>query len=123
MLILITSGSLSDHIAMLDPVLSRLQDAGLKVNAIKLFFCTEETEYLGYILTRDGIKPQPQKVQVILALKPPTNVKELRTFLGIFQYYRDMWEKRTDMLANKAKIAWHWMKHTKRRSTTYRLLS
>jgi DNA-binding NtrC family response regulator len=104
---------------MLDPVLSRLRDAGLKVNAIKSFFCTEETEYLGYVLQ----EIQPQKVQAILALKHPTNVKELRTFLGIFQYYLDMREERSDMLANKAKIAWHWMKHTKRRSTTYRLLS
>ena len=52
-LLIITSGSLSDHLAMLDPVLSRLRDAGLKVNALKSFFCTEETEYLGYVLTRD----------------------------------------------------------------------
>jgi len=59
----------------------------------------EETEYLGYVLTRDGIKPYLQKVQAILALKPPTNVKELRTFLEIFQYYRDMWERPSDMLA------------------------
>jgi len=98
-LLIITSGSFSDHLAMVDPVLSRLRDAGLKVNATKSFFCMEETEYLGYVLTRDGIKPQPQKVQAILALKPPTNVKELRTFLGISQYYCDMWEKRSDMLA------------------------
>jgi len=96
-LLIITSGSFSDHLAMLDPVLSRLRDAGLKVNAVNSFFCMEEMEYLGYVLTRDGIKPQPQKVQAILALKPPTNVKELRTFLGISQYYCDMWEKRSDM--------------------------
>ena len=86
-LLIITSGSLSDHLAKLAPALGRLRDAGLKVNATKLFFCTEETEYLGYVLTRDGIKPQPKKVQVILALNPPDSVKELRTFLGIFQYY------------------------------------
>jgi len=89
-LLIITSGSLSDHLAMLEPVLSRLRDAGLKVNATKSFFCTEETEYLGYVLTRDDIKPKLQKVQAILALKPPTNVKKLRTFLGISQYYRDI---------------------------------
>ena len=52
-LLIITSGSLSDHLAMLDPVLGRLRDAGLKVNALKSFFCTEETEYLRYVLTRD----------------------------------------------------------------------
>jgi hypothetical protein len=62
-------------------------------------FVPLETEYLGYILTRDGIKPQTNKVQAILALKPPTNVKELRRFLGMVQYYRDLWAKRSEMLA------------------------
>ena len=71
----------------------------MKVNAAKSFFCTHEIEYLGYILTRGGIKPQPKKVQAILALNPPNNVKELRHFLGMVQYYRDMWAKRSEMLA------------------------
>jgi hypothetical protein len=48
-------------------VFHKLQDAGLKVNADTLKFCASETEYLGYILTRDGIKPKVTKVQVILA--------------------------------------------------------
>jgi hypothetical protein len=61
---------------------------GLNVNAEKLIFCTLEIEYLGYILTRDGIKPQSNKVQAILAIQPPTNVKELMHFLGMVQYYR-----------------------------------
>ncbi len=76
----ITKGSLEDHLEKLRVVLTRLQDAGLKVNADKSKFCAYETEYLGYVLTRDGIKPQINKVQSILALKPPTNVKELRQF-------------------------------------------
>ncbi len=81
-------------------VLSRLQDAGLKINANKLnLFCTLETEYLGYILTRDGIKPQQNKVQAILTLALPRNIKELHRFLGMVQYYRDLWERRSNMLA------------------------
>jgi hypothetical protein len=76
-----------------------LCNAGLKVNATKSVFCAQETEYLGYILTIGGIKPQPKKVQAILALNPPNNVKELQRFLGMVQYYRDMWQKRSEMLA------------------------
>ncbi len=57
------------------------------------------TPYLGYMLTRGGIKPQIKKVQAILAIKPPNNVKELGHFLGMVQYYRDMWAKRSEMLA------------------------
>jgi hypothetical protein len=98
-LLCITKGSLEDHLAKLGLVLTRLQDAGLKVNAGKSFFCAVETKYLGYILTRDGIKPQPKKVQAILALTPPTNVRQLRRFLGMVQYYRDLWARRSKMLA------------------------
>ncbi len=62
-------------------------------------FCTLEIEYLGYILTREGIKPQSNKVQAILAIQPPKNVKELIHFLGMVQYYRDLWARRSKMLA------------------------
>jgi hypothetical protein len=76
-----------------------LCDAGLKVNAAKSLFCAHEIEYLGHILTKEGIKPQPKKVQAILTLNPPNNVKELRHFLGIQQYYQNMWARRSEMLA------------------------
>ena len=125
-LLCITKGNLEDHLQRLREVLIMLQDAGLKINADKSKFCALETKYLGYILTRDGIKPQANKVQAILALKSPTNVKELRRFLGMVQYYRDLWAKRSEMLApltdlvgkcgqtkvTKAKgtkkVPWHW---------------
>jgi hypothetical protein len=55
-------------------------------------------EYLGYVLTRNGIKPQSNKVQAILAIKPPTGVRQLRHFLDMVQYYRDLWAQRSDML-------------------------
>jgi hypothetical protein len=83
----------------LETVLIRLHDAGLKVNAAKSSFCAHEIEYLGCILTREGIKPQSKKVQAILALNPPNNVKELRHFLSMVQYYWDMWARRSEMLA------------------------
>jgi len=97
-LLVITRGTLEDYLEKLGEVLRRLHEAGLKVNAAKSFFCTHEIEYRGYILTREGIKPQQKKVQAILTLNPPNNVKELRHFLGMVQYYRDMWVKRSEML-------------------------
>jgi len=125
-LLTITKSNLSDHLDKLKKVLTRLREAGLKVNAEKSKFCAHETDYLGYILTRDGIKPQSKKIEAILAINPPTNVKELRRFLGMVQYYRDMWIRRSEMLApltdlvgecgqtkvTKAKgtkkASWHW---------------
>ena len=97
--ITVTRGTYNDHLLELRMVLRRLLEAGLCVNATKSTFATNEIEYLGYILTRDGIKPQPEKVGAILAIQPPTNVKGLRKFLGMVQYYRDLWEKWSDMLA------------------------
>ncbi len=71
----------------------------LKVKLAKSLFCAQETEYLRYILTRGGIKPQPKKVQAILTPNWLNSVKELQRFLGKVQYYRDMWSKRSEMLA------------------------
>jgi hypothetical protein len=58
-----TRGTLKDHLDKLREVLNRLRDAELKVNTAKSFFCTHdhEIEYLGYILTRGGIKPQQKR--------------------------------------------------------------
>ncbi len=89
-----------DPLDKLEEVLRQICDAGLKVNAAKLTFCALEIEYLGYVLTRDSIKPQSNKVQAILAIKQPhTGVKQLRHFLGMVQYYHDLWARRSDMLA------------------------
>jgi hypothetical protein len=61
-LLIITKSSHDDHLGKLEQVFIRLRNAGLKINVAKSFFCVQETEYLGYILTRGGIKPQPTKV-------------------------------------------------------------
>jgi hypothetical protein len=82
-LLCISKLSLEDHLEKLEEVLRRLWDAGLKVNAAKLTFCALEIEYLGYVLTREGIQPQSNKVQAILAIKPHTGVKYLRHFLSM----------------------------------------
>jgi len=50
-------------------------------------------EYLGYIFTRTGIKPQTDKVQTILAITTPKQVKDLHLVLGMVLYSRDLWAK------------------------------
>jgi hypothetical protein len=85
-LLCISQLSLEDHLEKLEKVLRQLCEAGLKVNAAKFTFCTLEIEYLGYVLTRDSITPQSNKLQAILAIKPPTGVRQLRHFLGMVQY-------------------------------------
>jgi hypothetical protein len=63
--------SLEDHLEKLEEVLRQLCNAGLKVNAAKSTFCALEIEYLGYVFTRDGIKPQNKKVQACSLLNHP----------------------------------------------------
>ena len=99
-LLCITKGSLDDHLSKLRKVLIRLRCTGLKANAAKCSFCATETEYLGNVLTREGIKPQLKMVEAIFELRPPQNVKQLHRFLGMVQYYRDLW-------ADKAKNCHH----------------
>ena len=98
-LLIITKSDFDDHLAKLRKVLRRLHEAKLRINAPKSTFAMQEVEYLGYILSREGIKPMPEKVSAILAILPPKNVRELRKFLGIVQYYRDMWYRRSHLLA------------------------
>ena len=76
----------------------------MKVNAAKSLLCTTGIEYLGYVIDRQGIKPCDSKVQTILDLQPPKNLKELRRTLGMVQFYRDMWEKRTHILSALADL-------------------
>ena len=98
-LLVLTKGSFEDHLKKLSVVLRQLKNVKLCVKAPKLTFAATKIEYLGYILTRDGLKPQPEKISAILAIKPPTNVKELQSFLGFVQYYRNMWEKQSHLIA------------------------
>ncbi len=95
----ISRSSLEDHLEKLEEVLRHLHDAGLHVNTEKSTFCVLEIEYLGYVLTRDGIKPQSNKVQAMLAIQPPTGVKQLQHFFGMVQYYRDLWARLSKMFA------------------------
>ena len=112
-LLCLTKGSFEDHLEKLERILVRLRQAGLKVNANKSFFAKAELEYLGYWITRDGIKPLPDKVKAILAIDAPRTRKELRSFIGIVNYYRDMWVRRSHVLAPLAsltsnKTKWSW---------------
>jgi len=70
----------------------------------KCFLAKDEPDYLGYWLSRDGIQPQPKKVEAILRLQPPKMVRQLRTFLGMVNFYRDMWRRRNHILAPLTKL-------------------
>ena len=86
--ILCFSESLEDHIKHLGMIFDRLRKHGLKLKLKKCHFMQSETSYLGYKLTRDGLKPEEDKVKAIRDLEPPTTKKEIRSFIGSCSYYR-----------------------------------
>ena len=65
-LLILTKGDWNDHLKRLRIVLQRLATAGLKINATKSFFGRQETEYLGFWITRKGVKPMPNKIDAML---------------------------------------------------------
>ena len=64
----------------------------------------KEVEYLGFLLTTDGLKPQPKKVEAMNRIKPHTNLIQLKRFLGIINFYQDMWPKKSHILAPLCKL-------------------
>ena len=87
--ILVTSnGSFANHLHILEIVLHRLQNANFRANFKKCFFDESKIEYLGYIISCNGIQPQPKKA--IIWLSPPKTKHQLRHFLGMVNYYRNM---------------------------------
>ena len=94
-----TKGSWTEHLSILEEMLTCLQKAGLKVNARKNFCGAHKFDYLGYHVTRDGVITIPKKVEAIQALAVPKNRKQLRQFVGMINFYRDMWQKRSELLS------------------------
>lgn len=77
-----------EHLNNVEKVFSRLMEANLKVNLEKTCFFEKEVEFLGYVITPDGIRPNAKKVEAIKKILPPENLKALKSFLGMTSYYR-----------------------------------
>src|SRR6476620_10513728 len=112
-LLLISKEDLDVHLDQLEQTLTRLSEAGLKINATKSSFCKSELEYLGYWITQSGIKPVTKKVEAIQKLKVPSCVQQLRRFIGMINSYQDIWPQRPHILApltalTSAKVKWKW---------------
>jgi hypothetical protein len=112
-LLVLSKGSFEDHLLKLELVLQCLQKAGLKVNAKKSFFARPELEYLGYVINRDGMKPSRKKVEAIQNIAEPKTRKQLRGFIGLVNYYCDMWIRRSHVLAPLSElcsknVTWKW---------------
>ncbi len=86
--ILIYSNNLEEHHIHVKKVLKKLLENNLFVKLEKCEFDKSETTFLGYVISKDGLKMDKEKVKAILEWPIPTNVKEVQSFIGLCNYYR-----------------------------------
>lgn len=109
----ITTGSLQEHLKHIDIVLNKLAIAGLTCNLKKCEFLCERVNMLGYIISTEGIKTDPEKVESIQKFPVPKKFQQLRAFLGLCNFYRrfiSRYNIHTQSLYNlfkKGKV-WQW---------------
>lgn len=86
--IIIFSDTLEHHEASLLKVLQRLKEYGLKLSPEKCKFFQTSVCYLGHVVSADGIKTDPDKIQALKTWPRPQTLKDLKSFLGFCGYYR-----------------------------------
>jgi hypothetical protein len=86
--ILVYSKNEDEHTEHLHIVLQRLRDHRLYAKLSKCAFWLREIKFLGHTISQDGISVDPEKVQEVMDWKPPTTLRQIRSFLGLAGYYR-----------------------------------
>ena len=95
----IFSNSWEDHLKSINEVLRILQEHNFVVNPLKCKWAVQETDWLGYWLTPQGLRPWKKRVQSILDIERPQTITKLRSFIGAITFYRDMFPRRSHILA------------------------
>ena len=85
--ILVTGKSEQDHLSNLDMVLHILLETGFHAQREKCVFQAKEVYYLGYRIDAEGLHPLEDKVRAIMEAPEPQDVSELRSYLGLLNYY------------------------------------
>ncbi|XP_034549867.1 uncharacterized protein K02A2.6-like [Notolabrus celidotus] len=113
--ILITGATEQGHLANLEQVLKKLSDAGLRLKRSKCVFLVPSVTYLGHKITAEGLCPLEDKVRAIKEAPSPKSVTELRSFLGMVNYYGKFLPDLSQVLSPLYKllhsdVKWQWSK-------------
>ena len=85
---LITGKDDHEHLSNLEAVLKKLQLYHLRIKKPKCCFFSDKVEFLGKMITKEGISASNKKIEAISKISPPENIIQLRSFLGIVNHYR-----------------------------------
>ncbi|UYV84025.1 K02A2.6-like [Cordylochernes scorpioides] len=111
--ILVAGKDHRDHEQKLELVFKRLQEKGLRLNKDKCKFAVNAVEYLGFKIDKKGLHPISSKIEAVVEAPEPTNVSQLRSFIGLLMYYSRFIRNIADILAPfyyllKKNSKWNW---------------
>ncbi len=111
--LLVTGKTSAEHLQNLERVLQRLEDWGVRVARHKCFFFKDSVEYLGHMIDESGLRASEDKVKAILQAPSPENVSQLRSFLGLLNYYNRFLPNQSTLLRPLNKllgkgVTWQW---------------
>jgi len=86
--IMIYSKTFEEHLEHIEKILRKLKEVNLMLKLVKCKWGEQNIEFLGHVVGKDGLKPDPGKIEKIKNLKVPTTQKEVRSILGLCGYYR-----------------------------------
>jgi hypothetical protein len=89
--------SFDEHMTILDKILLLIGKSGMQVSAEKSRFCQESVEYLGFQLHRTGNTPLPSRVSAIVRINQPTNLRQIRAFLGMINFIKNHIPRRAEI--------------------------
>ena len=87
--VIVRGSSLDELLENLDAVLNRMGKAGLTLNLAKCLFCQPKVTFLGHVVSGEGLSPDPVKVEAVLAWPPPRTAKQMASFLGLSNYFKN----------------------------------
>lgn len=86
--VLIFSKNFHEHMLHLQQLFDHLRSANLKLHPSKCAFATKSIKYLGHIISKDGVRVNPQNIEKLRNFKWPTSAKQVKSFLGMANFYR-----------------------------------
>ena len=86
--LIVFSDTIEEHASLLEHVLQRFERANVLLQPAKCVFAKPQMQYLGYILSREGITASPDKVKAVRQYPTPRSVKDVRSYLGLVSFYR-----------------------------------